>query len=295
MYPIIKEKGTTLTKEELLELNKYKKLKGILKVEELLPNITPLNGLAVIRSVTEWRKAMKEYNFLNKELSVRFDSNIGVNSKIPGSQTVKTEDVEGLIKRAEQECENWIAIVEDLKDGSNDRITTNGAVNVTLCFNEFLVLEWVGPCFDGRELCSGKAVHQSWKFPWDSILFLKPYAINETTYKLHEASSREYFESAIERANFLCNSFKSRKREIISRIPNELVKMPTFLFEEILNGIIIPLYEKNKEFRKLGNKEITVEVMITEKNELIPMEIGLYERFKKKEILNNENIDRNDK
>lgn len=292
-YPVIKTKGVSLTKEELQELNKYKKLKGILKVDEYLPNITPLNGLAVIRNVDDWKQAQEKYNFSNKELSVRFDSNIGVNSKIPGSQTVKTKDVEYLIRKAERECENWIAIIEDLKEGANDRITTKGAVNITMSFNEYLILEWVGPCFDGRELCSGKAVHQSWKFPWQSILFLKHYSINENMYKLHEASTREYFESVLERTNFLCNSFKSRKNEIISKMPNELIKMPTFLFEELLNKIIIPLYSKVGEFERLGNKEITVEAMITEKFELVPMEIGLYERFRQKEHGKDEDINRN--
>ena len=292
-YPVIKQKGCALTEAETLELNKYKKLKGILKVDELLPKTTPLNCLAVIRSVADWRIAQEKYDFTKKNLSVRFDSNEGVNPKIPGSQTVKTEDVEYLIERAEKECENWIAIVEDLKEGANDRITTKGAVNITMSFNQFVIVEWVGPCFDGRELCSGKAVHQSWKFPWDAILFLKNYAINENMYKLHEASQREYFESALERANFLCNSFKDRKLEIISRMPCELIKMPTFLFEEILNKIIIPLYAMTNELEKQGNKEITVEVMISERFDLIPMEIGLYERFRKREHNRNEDINRN--
>lgn len=284
-YPIIIKKGDDLTQEQLSELNKYKKLMGILKVNEYLPKITPLNGLAVIRNYADWIKAMKMYDFSNMELAVRFDSSMGIASKIPGSQTVKTEDVGLLIKRAEKECQNRVAIIEDLKKGSIDRITTNGAANITIRFDEYMVLEWVGPGFDGRELCSGKAVHQSWKFPYDSILFLNDYEINKSTYNVHQASDREYFESALERYNFLCNSFSDRKSEILERMPDHLVAMPRFLFGEILDEIVVPLYEKAPELKRLGNKEITIEVTITEKYELIPMEIGLYERFRKMEGL----------
>lgn len=56
-----------------------------------------------------------------------------------------------------------------MKSGTNERIHTQGGVNVEFKIRDHVYIDYVGPGFDARELCLGKAVHESWNIPWEEV------------------------------------------------------------------------------------------------------------------------------
>ena len=79
----------------------------------------------------------------------------------------------------------------------NERIHNQGAVCLDVKIGDYVYMDYVGPSFDCREMCLGKATHESWNIPWSEVPFMKDSAI--TKYKTSEISQEGYIETAKER------------------------------------------------------------------------------------------------
>ena len=266
-------------KEHLPMINTYKKCKGIALVDKYLPKLSPLNKMYVINSMEDWEKVENEFPI--QMMTARCDCPKGINGKLPNGQTFNRDRVRGYIKEVKSAVPDAVIILEDMKSGSNERIHTQGGVNLDIQIGDHVYMDYVGPGFDCRELCIGKAVHEAWNIPWEEVPFMKDSAIQK--YKTMEVSQREYIETAKERALFLIKAFPDRKDEILETIPKRYNGISRQIFRDVREQVIFPLWLQHEQLSKDGLRSFGVEVNIVEDVTLVPMEIQVPDRFKEKE------------
>ena len=266
-------------KEHLPMINTYKKCKGIALVDKYLPKLSPLNKMYVINSMEDWEKVENEFPI--QMMTARCDCPKGINGKLPNGQTFNRDRVRGYIEEVKSAVPDAVIILEDMKSGSNERIHTQGGVNLDIQIGDHVYMDYVGPGFDCRELCIGKAVHETWNIPWEEVPFMKDSAIQK--YKTMEVSQREYIETAKERALFLIKAFPDRKDEILETIPKRYNGISRQIFRDVREQVIFPLWLQHEQLSKDGLRSFGVEVNILEDGTLVPMEIQVPDRFKEKE------------
>lgn len=262
--------------QDLKIINQYKKCLGITLVNKYLPELSPINKMYVINSLEDWE--LVENEFPPFMMTARCDSLEGVNGKLPNGQTFNRDRVRGYIREVKNAVPEAVIILEDMKKGTNERIHTKGGINLYMKIGEYLYIDYVGPCFDARELCIGVAVHESWTIPWDEIPFMKDSAIRKYhTYRINEA---EYIETAKERIAFLIKAFPDRKEEIINTMPKRYSGISSWIFRDLMNQVIFPLWVKQNQLLRDGLNLFGVEINIVEDGTLVPMEIQVPGRFK---------------
>lgn len=266
-------------KEHIPMINMYKKCKGIALVDKYLPNLSPLNKMYVINSMKDWEKVENEFPI--QMMTARCDCPKGINGKLPNGQTFNRDRVRGYIEEVKSAVPDAVIILEDMKSGSNERIHTQGGVNLDIQIGDHIYMDYVGPGFDCRELCIGKAVHEAWNIPWEEVPFMKDSAIQK--YKTMEVSQREYIETAKERALFLIKAFPDRKDEILETISKKYNGISRQIFRDVREQVIFPLWLQHEQLSKDGLRSFGVEVNIVEDGTLVPMEIQVPDRFKEKE------------
>lgn len=266
-------------KEHLPMINTYKKCKGIALVDKYLPKLSPLNKMYVINSMEDWEKVENEFPI--QMMTARCDCPKGINGKLPNGQTFNRDRVRGYIEEVKSAVPDAVIILEDMKSGSNERIHTQGGVNLDIQIGDHVYMDYVGPGFDCRELCIGKAVHEAWNIPWEAVPFMKDSAIQK--YRTMEVSQREYIETAKERALFLIKAFPDRKDEILETIPKRYNGISRQIFRDVREQVIFPLWLQHEQLSKDGLRSFGVEVNIVEDGTLVPMEIQVPDRFKEKE------------
>lgn len=266
-------------KEHVPIINMYKKCKGIALVNKYLPKLSPLNKMYVIESLKDWEKVEKE--FPEKMMTARCDCPKGVNGKLPSGQTFNRDRVKGYIEEVKSAVPDAVIILEDMKPGSNERIHTQGGVTLDIQIGDHVYMDYVGPSFDARELCKGKAVHEAWNIPWEDVPFMKESAISK--YKIAEINQKEYIETAKERMLFLIKAFPDRKDEILETMPKKYNGISRQIFRDVKEQIIFSLWIQHEELERNGLKNFGVEINIAEDGTLVPMEIQVPDRFKEKE------------
>lgn len=266
-------------KEHIPMINMYKKCKGIALVDKYLPNLSPLNKMYVINSMEDWKKVENEFPI--QMMTARCDCPKGINGKLPSGQTFNRDRVRGYIKEVKSAVPDAVIILEDMKSGSNERIHTQGGVTLDIQIGDHIYMDYVGPGFDARELCIGKAVHETWNIPWEEVPFMKDSAIQK--YKTMEVNKREYIETAKERALFLIKAFPDKKDEILETIPKRYNGISRQIFRDVREQVIFPLWLQHEQLSRDGLHSFGVEVNIVENGTLVPMEIQVPDRFKEKE------------
>ena len=265
-------------KEHLPMINMYKKCKGIALVDKYLPKLSPLNKMYVINSLEDWEKV--EHEFPVQMMTARCDCPKGVNGKLPNGQTFNRDRVRGYIEEVKSAVPDAVIILEDMKSCSNERIHTQGGVNLDIQIGDHVYIDYVGPGFDCRELCTGKAAHETWNIPWNEVPFLKDSEI--TKYKTSEISQEEYVETAKERILFLIKAFPDRKEEILQTMPKRYNGISRQIFRDVREQVIFPLWLQHEQLLRDGLGSFGVEVNVVEDGTLVPMEIEVPDRFKNK-------------
>lgn len=149
-----------------------------------MPQLTPLNKMYVIDSLEDWEQVESEFPVTM--MTARCDCSKGVNGKLPSGQTFNRDRVKEYIQEVKSAVPNAVIILQDMKKGTNERIHTQGGVCLNVKIGDYVYMDYVGPSFDCREMCLGKATHESWSIPWSEVPFMKDSAI--TKYKTSEIS-----------------------------------------------------------------------------------------------------------
>lgn len=271
-------------KQHVPLINMYKKCKGIALVDKYLPQLTPLNKMYVIDSLEDWEQVESEFPVTM--MTARCDCPKGVNGKLPSGQTFNRDRVKGYIQEVKSAVPNAVIILQDMKKGTNERIHTQGTVCLDVKIGDYVYMDYVGPSFDCREMCLGKATHESWNIPWSEVPFMKDSAI--TKYKTSEISQEGYIETAKERIAFLVKAFPDRADEIFETMPKRYKGISRQAFRDVRDQVIFPLWMQHEQLLRDGLGSFGVEVNIVEDGTLVPMEIQVPDRFKEKNINSNE-------
>ena len=266
------------TSEDIPRINLYKKSKGIMLAKKWLPELNQVEKFYLIDSLEDWRKVEEE--FPPEMMTVRCDCPRGLDAKLPSGETFERARVPEYIKKVKSKVPDAVIILEKMKDGSNERIHTQGGVDLEMNIGKVIRLEYVGPSFDARELCAAKAAHEAWVIPWEDVPFMKDSAIRK--YKVGEISHMDYIQTARERLHFLFDAYPNQRAEILRTMPTEFKGMDIRIFREIRDKVIFPLWEKSENLLRDGLNNFIVEINIMQDGRLVPMEMAVQERFKEK-------------
>ena len=281
------------------ELDKELKIKHqeshIEPLSEFLPNlkVRVVNVIDLMRLVS---KSAHPHGLTDAEYDAIFTKNKPIIFAFHGYPNVIHEltykrhnqnmHVRGYIEEVKSAVPDAVIILEDMKSGSNERIHTQGGVNLDIQIGDHVYIDYVGPGFDCRELCTGKAAHETWNIPWNEVPFLKDSAI--TKYKTSEISQEEYVETAKERILFLIKAFPDRKEEILQTMPKRYNGISRQIFRDVREQVIFPLWLQHEQLLRDGLGSFGVEVNVVEDGTLVPMEIEVPDRFKNKDKNNQE-------
>lgn len=266
-------------KEHIPMINMYKKCKGISLVDKYLPDLSPLNKMYVISSEEEWEQVKDDFPI--NMMTVRCDSPRGVDGKLPEGQTFHRDRVNQYIREVKKLVPDAVIILEDLKEGTNERIHTRGGFNLDIKIGDYVYIDYAGPSFDCGILCKGKGSHESWGIPWKEVPFMKDSAIKK--YKKAEINTTQYIETAKARIKFLLNAYPNKKDEIFATMPKSYNSIDINIFRNLRDKVIFPLYIKHEELLRNGMNHFGVELNVLQDGTLVPFEISVPDRFKEKE------------
>lgn len=299
-------------KEHIPLMNRYKKVRGINLINQYLPHLNPLEQMYVIDSEEDWAKIEQEFPI--DKVTARCDCPLGVNGKLPDGQTFHRDNVRGYIRDVKSAVADGVVILQQMKKGYNERLHTQGGVNLDVVMGEAIRMEYVGPSFDCRELCKGKASHEAWCIPWDEVPFLKESSIGK--YKMGEISQVGYKASAEERCSFLMGTFLkeylmekhkidnmqqvdhelspeekqalfeayvAKKKEILAVMPDSYKGVKRQILRDVIAQVIFPLYDQRETLARNGLKHFGVEMNVVEDGTLVPLELSVGDRFIQKD------------
>lgn len=266
-------------KEHMPMINMYKKCKGVSLVDKYLPDLSPLNKMYVINSEEEWEQVKDEFPI--NMMTVRCDSPRGMDGKLPEGQTFHRDRVNQYIREVKKLVPDAVIILEDLKEGTNERIHTKGGINLDIKIGDYVYIDYAGPCFDCGILCRGKGSHESWCIPWKEVPFMKDSAVKK--HKKAEINTTKYIETVKARIKFLLNAYPNEKDEIFATMPRRYTSIDINIFRDLRDKVIFPLYIKHEELLRDGMKHFGVELNVLQDGTLVPFEISVPDRFKEKE------------
>lgn len=266
-------------KEHVPLIYRYPKCKGIALVDKYLHDLTPFRKMYVIDTLEDWERVEKEFPI--NMMSVRCDCPSGFNPKLPHGQTFERNRVKDYIKEVKSIDKNAVIILEDMIEGRNERIHSRGGAVIDIEIGNNIKIEYVGQGFDARELCANLASHEAWSILWEKVLILDDFS--KLKYRIYKVTPERYWIQRNERIKFLNKAYPNQKEEILKSIPEEYGEIKDWIFRDIVEQIIIPLYIKKEELRRNGLNSFCVEVNIAndlnEYDILVPMEIQLRKRF----------------
>lgn len=267
-------------KENVTLLNKYKKCRGIILVDRYLPELTPFNKVFIIDSLEDWKKV--ENQFPRDMITVRCDCPRGIEGKLPEGRTFSRDRVNEYIEEVKSKVPDGVIILEDMKQGTNERLHTKGGINLDIRINEQISIDYAGPSFDCGALTRNNSAHQTWNIPWEDVPFLKDFAINK--YKIWQITQDRYVETAKKRIKFLLKENPQNSEEIFETMPKRFSGMEIQVFRDMRDKVIFPLWLQHNRLLHDGLKHFGVEINVVEDGRMVPMEITVPERFKSKVI-----------
>ena len=252
-------------KEHIPLIRRYPKCRGIQLANEYLPHLNPLKKMYVIDSLEDWEKVKNE--FPTEMMTVRCDCSRGVEAKLPGGQTFSRNQVEAYITKVKTIVPNAVIMLEDMKPGTNERIHSSGAVCLDIRIGDCIYMDYVGPSFDCGDITKGKSAHASWVIPWNDAPFLKSSTIRK--YLVSEIPQDAYEEVAEKRTETLISWYPEQQEEIKTTVPKIAPRMPSWLFGDIAEKVIFPLYLQHEKLSRDGFRNFGLELNITQSTLLL--------------------------
>lgn len=265
--------------QDLKHINTLQKCRGVQLISKYLPDLVVQKQLYVVNTIEEWNQIKEK---LPQIVTIRVDNKKGERIPLIGGITCEKDKVEDFFYETYKKEKHPYFICMEYKDGTNERVDTEGGFLLDITMGGNVHIGHVGPCFDCRELTKGKAEHETWMIPWNELLFMK--SSNHRKYHIQTISQEGYRNSAIERMAFLIKQYPERKKEIIEKIPKQYSPIKPYHIENLIEQVLVPLYYQSDELLKDGLEKFDVEMNILKDGTLVPMEICRPERF----IINNQ-------
>ena len=230
----------TLADSELLK--KYNKCSGISLINRYIPELSVIKNMFVLESVEEWFQV--QHSFGNM-VTIRMDNLIGEDIPLIAGRTTLKCHIPDYISMVADNYTGAVCVCLNVEDGSNQRIYTEGGLNIIFDLNSHVLIEYVGPGFDCRELTKGKSVHEGWNIPIEEVPFIRDTNIYK--YCFHKTSQQAYLDSLEERMSFLKNEYPQQIDIINSAMDKVYHGINRELLRRIIDDVLYKIwFQKNQ-------------------------------------------------
>ena len=263
-------------KEDLPKLLNYGKAKGIIRLNQLMPTLTPFKEVILVDNYEDLLKIHKNLpdNYFYRR---DFPLNISLSSRVPKSG--KKENILEFFKQMKEQSSDSALLILPCDIENLPRYISNGAFNVAINKGENVIIEFVGKGFDARELTHGTVCHESYNIPWYSILFCNN-VVKLNKYKIAGTMQEQYEITRQERIKYL-KKINTTDEQIDNYLPKNYVAPKDFVKKQILEKIVFPLFLESEKTNDKNLKYSWVCGNITDKNIIMPYEYSTPERIVK--------------
>lgn len=264
---------------DIREISKYGKAKGFLVAKRY--NLPTYSNFFIIESEDEVQELLDKYENQN-DFCMRSDTKIGYTPIGVGGQNGNRKTIFEYIRKIRQKANELgtkgVAIIYWNNGEFCPTYKTDGCFYLDYRTKKELIIDYIGKGWDGSYLSHGSTCHETYSIPWEDILFLDDN--NRIQYRKKIVGQNEYNELRTSRINEL--SRKGLSREIVEKsIPEEYKGIKNDYFRQIVNQVIIPMYD-SKELQRYYKEYIPI-AQIENGKVLVP-EVILPERLKYREM-----------
>ncbi|MBR2544053.1 hypothetical protein IKF04_02000 [Candidatus Saccharibacteria bacterium] len=239
------------------DYKKYGKLRGLLLLLSLLPDVAPISKYTIIRSIEDWEAIKYDWQgFSLQRIDGPLDAEKPTSAKYGTSG--RPEDIPRLLEMAKKDCPEYVLLLMKTKEESVYRYDNDGGFNVLFDFNRRngVVIELVGRGFDGHELTSGVAVHERYVIPWEGLSSLKetmernPRDVKEMAkllsgYNTYTVSPEEYAKQREERFRYLTAGCGYDPEIVEGKLPTTYQLLDRKLVYDLIEKVVLELYRKS--------------------------------------------------
>lgn len=239
------------------DYKKYGKLRGLLLLLSLLPDVAPISEYIIIRSIEDWEAIKDDWQgFILQRVDWPLDAEKPTSAKYGTSG--RPEDIPRLLEMAKKDCPECVLLLMKTKKESVYRYNNDGGFNVLFDLDPRggVVIELVGRGFDGHELTSGAAVHEQYVIPWKGLSSLEktmecnPRDIKEMTkllsgYNTYAVSPEEYAKQREERSSYLAARCGYDPEIVEGKLPTTYQPLDRELVYDLIEKVVLELYRKS--------------------------------------------------
>lgn len=263
---------------DIKEISKYGKAKGFLLAKRY--KLPTFSNFFIVENEDEIETLLDTYKDQNY-FCMRSDTKIGDTPIGVGGQNGNRETIFEYIRKVRQKSNelnsSGVAIIYWNDGNFCPTYKIEGSFYLDYRTQKELIIDYIGKGWDGSYLSHGSACHETYSIPWKDVLFLDDN--NRRQYRKKLVSKSEYDDLRENRINDLVK--KGIPREIAeSSIPYKYNEINNEYFRQIINQVIIPMYD-SKELQRYYKEYIPI-VQI-ENGKIIVPEVILPERLKEKE------------
>lgn len=253
---------------EQMELSKYTKAGGIGLLAKYLPELNPFSNLIIIKSLEAWKEIEAR---MPDRVMCRIDNLLGKQQVKLQNTSGKKEDIEKYINEIKTQDEDAVLLLLENKYPNIPRYESTGGFNIHFDIGNCIIMELVGKGFDGGDVTSGQAIHERYIMPWNEVLWIKDrHSLEKNSLVKYVIEKEKYSKTRETRMNTLLKLENDTNK--IEEVPKAYMKIDSERIKDILDKIILPLYERSIELEADGLKRFAVQGNIHEEN-LIPFEI----------------------
>ena len=236
MYSLRNEK-------DIRNILKYHRAKDMINIMNFFPGLSPIDDLAII---------LDESDYLENKQKISHLTNIRNGNPInePCMKSIPTKDINPdyikIIREIKKENNNGALILFHLNVNKTERYERYAGISIGISLGKKIYIDAVGKGFDGREVLKGISCHERYIIPWQDIRKININNFND--YNTYIISQENYIKTREERINYLVSCGIDTKI-LEQKIPKNYVKIPRFIWLDIITNIIKQL-EKEEEFLK---------------------------------------------
>ena len=234
---------TLRNEKDIKNILKYHRAKDMINIMNFFPGLSPIDDLAII---------LDESDYLENKQKISHLTNIRNGNPInePCMKSIPTKDINPdyikIIREIKKENNNGALILFHLNVNKTERYERYAGISIGISLGKKIYIDAVGKGFDGREVLKGISCHERYIIPWQDIRKININNFND--YNTYIISQENYIKTREERINYLVSCGIDTKI-LEQKIPKNYVKIPRFIWLDIITNIIKQL-EKEEEFLK---------------------------------------------
>ncbi len=156
-----------------------------------------------------------------------------------------------LIRKVNREDPEGVVLILPTRNPPVPRYEYGGGFNIVFHLEHSIILEKVGPGFDGHELTRDLAVHERWQIPWSCLYDLESdfsewwHSKNDASIIMWQVDDETYTKQRQTRVDFLCNECHYDRELVEKNIPKTFRSFAgTEIAHNLMTQVIYPLVRK---------------------------------------------------